>query len=81
MSFAIIYILEWCTILSTEDNKKHVVQTKNLETEVSDIVTEADLKKGGELVWRHKGIPYTVEVLNIHGNQFMVWFQMINYHA
>jgi len=58
---------EWCTILCVEDNKTTLVNAKSLETESSDYVTEVDLQQSKGLVWRHKGVPYTVEVKEIHG--------------
>lgn len=58
---------EWCTVISVEDNKQHVCSAKALETESSEIVTEADLHKGKELIWRYKGTPLTVEVIQVHG--------------
>ena len=67
IAFFYFTIIEWCTILSTEDNKKHVVHCKHLETELGDNVSENDIKNGSELVWRHRGIPYTIQVLGVHG--------------
>ncbi len=41
--------------------------SKQLETEVYDYVSTDDLKVGGEVIWRCKGRPYTVQIQNIFG--------------
>lgn len=51
--------LEWCTILSLEDNITHTINSKELETETCEFVTDCDLYEGNE---KYKGVPYTVEV-------------------
>ena len=59
--------IEWCKIRCIEDNKVHTVHSGALETESCDFVTDSDLRTLSTLVWRYKGAPYTVEVLEIHG--------------
>ena len=42
--------------------------SKSLETELYDYVTKSDLKIGNEVIWRYKGLPYTVEIQEVFGN-------------
>lgn len=64
-----ILLIEWCKIRCIENNKVHTVHSSALETDSCDFVTDSDLKTQSTLVWRYKGAPYTVEVLEIHGKQ------------
>lgn len=63
----IVICTEWCTIISLEDNKTHSINSKDLETETCEFVTDSDLYEGNELIWKCKGVPYTVEVKEVHG--------------
>ncbi len=53
---------------SAEEDMNHIVNAKCLETEECDFVTDSDLQPGVELVWRFKGVPYTVKVVDVNGN-------------
>lgn len=63
----LLTLTEWCTILSIEDNKTYTCSTKALGTDTCNFVTETDLIKGRELIWTYKGVPYTVELMDVHG--------------
>lgn len=45
----------------------YTCNAKALTTDTADFVTEADLKQGKQLIWKHKGTPYTVELKKVHG--------------
>ena len=59
--------LEWCNILCHEDNKKHLVNSLHLESEIGDYVTKDDLKRGSTVVWNYRGVPYTADILGSFG--------------
>lgn len=63
----VIYFIEWCRVITLEDEKQHVVHSKTLETESCEFVTDHNLYEGKELIWRYNGLPYTVEVQEVHG--------------
>ncbi len=65
---------EWCTVLSLNDEKVHLVNARNLETEYGDSVTDADLCAGKELIWIYKSVPYTVQVQEVHGKYIIIHF-------
>ena len=62
-----IYFIEWCKVLSQQDKKIHLCSSKELETELNDYVTSSDLEVGKEVIWRIKGIPYTVVIKDVFG--------------
>ena len=64
---SLIEYTEWCAIISLQDNKTFVVPAEALETETCEFVTDDNVKTGNELIWRHKGIPYTVLVDDVYG--------------
>ena len=59
--------IEWCTVLCLENSKQYVANAKDLETESRGFVTDEDLTPGALVVWRHRGTPYTTEVVKVHG--------------
>ena len=46
---------------------KLILLVQNLGTATCEYVTDSDLQQGKELVWQYKGVPYTVEIVDIHG--------------
>jgi len=51
----------------------YTCNAKALATESCDSVTEADLLQGNQVIWRYKGVPYTVEVKAVYGMLFILW--------
>ena len=59
--------IEWCNIFCREDGKTHIVNSKTLEPEDTDILSTSDLKKGCTLLWKVKGKQYTTTFLDVSG--------------
>ena len=47
----------------------YLTSAKNLSTDSCEYVKDSDLSQGRELVWHFKGTPYTVKVVDGHGNR------------
>lgn len=58
----LLLFIEWCKVLSIQDNKVHLCHSRNLGTEMYDHVMLSDIKIGSEVIWRCKGVPYTVQI-------------------
>lgn len=50
-----------------EDNKCYTVGMGSLETEDSDFLTEANLKKGQAVLLKFKGKKYTSTIVEVYG--------------
>lgn len=64
-----VHYIEWYNIYCHEDGKTHMLHTKNLEPEDSDVLNPSDLKKGCTLLWKVKGKKYTTTFLEVSGKK------------
>lgn len=67
-------LLVWCTIsLKKSDGtiEERVVRSKFLETECGKKVNHKDLYIGNILIWKAKGVPFEVQLLQTHSKSCM----------
>ncbi len=57
----------WCTV-ETHTHKEYCVNSKHLETEVGNPVGVKDLFFENKVIWKSKGLPYEVTILETHCN-------------
>jgi len=50
-----------------EDNKEYVASVKALESEDGLGLCDSDLVLGKSVVWNYRGLPYSAEIIEIHG--------------
>lgn len=70
-----IIIIVWCTIeLIKIDGrrKEYLVNSRFLETETGEKLCEKDLVFGKKLIWKSKGVPYEVTMMERHSGKLLV---------
>lgn len=50
-----------------EDNKEYSASVKALESEDGLGINDADLKPRKSVIWNYRGVPYSADILEVHG--------------